>query len=518
MADDPGYRHLGDGYREGKLRRLHIYDVASGDILPVVTDSLDVRAAAWSPDGTHLVLSAKRRADLNRNLNTDLWLTGRDGQGLRLLTGNPGADDQPVWMADGRVAYLRATDPLWESAPRAVAILDPDMGEDGGLERRAEGFDNMVRRLAVMKERIFVTGANRGCLDVFEVLGNEVRPLTAGGHDFWSLRVSGGRLVMTGAGQTLPGAIFTLDVQATGEKPRTPDVLVDPNRQWRQRVGLVDPEPFRVEVDGRPIEGWYFRPPALDPGCRAPLVLSIHGGPEWMYGGYFLPEFHILPTYGYGVLIANPTGSSGYGYAFQNGVRGDWVGRPARELLACVDFAVARGWADSTALAVMGGSYGGHLAAALTTQTDRFKAAAVDRMFPDLVAFWGTTDEKWFPEWEFFGRPWEPRAREVYRRNSPTLLVDRVTTPTLISHGMEDYRCLIAGAEMWFSSLQALGVPSRFIRFLHEGHGIRDPRDQVFYQRQLLAFFDRHVLGLAVGDEAEDPGTDDETESFPRNE
>ena len=37
-----------------------------------------------------------------------------------------------------------------------------------------------------------------------------------------------------------------------------------------------------------------------------------------------------------------------------------------------------------------------------------------------LIAFWGTTDEKWFPEWEFLGRPWDPTAREIYLRNSPS--------------------------------------------------------------------------------------------------
>jgi dipeptidyl aminopeptidase/acylaminoacyl peptidase len=259
-------------------------------------------------------------------------------------------------------------------------------------------------------------------------------------------------------------------------------------------VGLTPPENFTVQVDGHRIEGWYFAPEGLAPGQRAPVVLSIHGGPEWMYGGYFLPEFHILPSFGYGVLIANPVGSLGYGTRFQQDIRHDWVDRPAREVLACVDFAVEKGWADPERLAVMGGSFGGHLAAELTTQTDRFKAAAIDRMYPDHLTFWGTTDEKWFPEWEFGGRPWDPGAREIYERNSPWMRVDRVTTPTLISHGHLDYRCLAAGGQMWFSALQARGIPSRFIRFENEGHGIRHPGNQVFYQHQLLSWFETHLL------------------------
>jgi dipeptidyl aminopeptidase/acylaminoacyl peptidase len=219
-----------------------------------------------------------------------------------------------------------------------------------------------------------------------------------------------------------------------------------------------------------------------------------------MYGGYFLPEFHVLPRFGYGVVVANPVGSIGYGRAFQEAIRGDWVERPSREVLACVDLAVAEGWADPERLAVMGGSYGGLLGAELTTRTGRFQAAALDRMFPDQVAFWGTTDEKWFPEWEFGGRPWEPQARAVYERNSPFVRVDRVATPTLVSHGLRDYRCLIAGAEMWFSALRARGVPCRFLRFTEEGHGIRGLENQIFYLEEVLNWFDRYVLGHANGE------------------
>lgn len=75
---------------------------------------------------------------------------------------------------------------------------------------------------------------------------------------------------------------------------------------------------------------------------------------------------------------------------------------------------------------------------------------------------------------------------------------------------MRDYRCLIAGAEMWFSALKSRGVPVRFIRFETEGHGIRDPRNIAFYNEQVLDWFDRHVR--EAGDAAEPvevtPGND----------
>jgi len=364
----------------------------------------------------------------------------------------------------------------------------------GDITLHGESFDDYITRWVYYRGGFYVVGANRGCLDLFRVDGGRRQQITRTGHDFWSVQMAGHRAVFSGTSQTVPGAIFMVDMAEKVKGPHLVHVVVDPNEAWPARNHLTEPERFTVTVDGREIEGWFFKPADLAPDQTVPVVLSIHGGPEWMYGGYFLPEFHILPRFGYGVIIANPTGSMGYGTEFMAGIRHDWVDRPGRELMACVDLAIEQGWADPDRLAVMGGSYGGHLGAALTTQSDRFRAAALDRMYPETRTFWGTTDEKWFPEWEFGGKPWEPDAREIYRRNSPWEMVDKVTTPTLVSQGHRDFRCLAAGGQMWFSALQSRGVPSRFIRFETEGHGIRDARNRVFYQHQLLEWFDTHVL------------------------
>ncbi len=495
VADGIGYRHLEEGYRQGQMRQLFVMDLANGETRRLVDAQLDVQAVDWSPDSRRLVFEAKAAEDLGWNLNSDLWIVARQGGELRRITGNPGADRAPRWYADESIAYMRATDPIWESAPNLIAVVTPDAGDSGKMKLHGEGFDRLFFRWTEADGKFYVLGANRGCLDLYRLEGDRYEQLTDWGHDFWNVEVSGYRAVLYGAGQTQPGALFTVDLGEKKKGPHRPHLIVDPNAEWRRQVGLVEPEPFTVEVDGRSIEGWYFKPEYLEKGEKVPVVLSIHGGPEWMYGGYFLPEFHILPRFGYGVVIANPTGSMGYGHEFRMGVRGDWAGRPAREVLACLDQAVAEGWADPDRMAVMGGSYGGYLGAALTTQTDRFRAAALDRMYLDQISFWGTTDEKWFPEWEFGGKPWEPAARKIYLANSPSEKVHKVNTPTLISQGLLDYRCLIAGAEMWFSALQSRGVPSRFIRFENEGHGIRRPVNKVFYYNQLLDWFDEHVLG-----------------------
>ncbi len=487
VADHLGWRHLELGEREGSLRQLHLVDLRTGDDVAIPMPDLDVREVAWSPDGKHLVVSAKRVRDLGRILDTELLIVDRDGRHRRRLTRNPGPDHHAVWYAPERIAYQTHPDSLHESEPSQLAVVDARTGAE--VARHLTGFDDCVWGIWQHAGRFYARGAHRGTAAIFAVTDGGVRQLTPQGWNCWDIRFGGDRAVFWAHSFDSPGAIFELDLQS-GEVTE----LLDPNARWIERVGLIEPQPFTVMVAGREIEGWVFLPPGHEDDQRWPTVLSIHGGPEWMYGGYFLPELHVLPSFGYAVLAANPTGSTGYGRAFLEDIQGDWIGRPARELMAVVDHAIVEGWSDPDLLAVMGGSYGGHLAAALTTQTDRFRAAACDRMYPQTVAFWGATDEKWFPEWEFGGRPFDPEAAPTYAANDPFARIARVRTPTLLSHGEHDHRCPEDGTIAWHSALTSLGVPSRLLRFHDESHGIRNVDNQVFYLHQLLAWFETYVL------------------------
>ena len=277
---------------------------------------------------------------LGRTLNTDLWVVDLEGGAPARLTDQPGPDDQPLWRSDGRLAWLRRESPLWESAPAVIAVtkrpVRPDDTDDrdgpaGAADRLLIGddeidvhgraWDNFFWRYAWSGEDFYILGTSHGCIDLVRLDGDDCEILTDTLHDFWSIQIAGDRAVLAGAGQTLPGAIFLVDLDDR-DRLRAPRLLVDPNQTWRRRVGLVEPEPFSLEVGGRTVAGWFFKPAFLEPGEKIPTVLSIHGGPQWMYGGYFLPEFHILPSFGYGVIAANPTGSTGYGYDFQQGCRG----------------------------------------------------------------------------------------------------------------------------------------------------------------------------------------------------
>ena len=51
---------------------------------------------SWSPDGSHIVFSSDRGG------NTDLYVIGADGRGLRQLTVHDSIDSHPTWSQMAR--------------------------------------------------------------------------------------------------------------------------------------------------------------------------------------------------------------------------------------------------------------------------------------------------------------------------------------------------------------------------------------------------------------------------------
>jgi dipeptidyl aminopeptidase/acylaminoacyl peptidase len=119
-------------------------------------------------------------------------------------------------------------------------------------------------------------------------------------------------------------------------------------------------------------------------------------------------------------------------------------------------------------MGVTGGSYGGFMTAWITTKTDRFKAAQVDRMISDWTYWYGASDVQGLTEFEFIGKPWENFA--MYDTLSPIRRVNRVKTPTLIVQSEEDFRTPMGNAELWFMALKKQGVPVELVRYPRSTH------------------------------------------------
>ena len=269
------------------------------------------------------------------------------------------------------------------------------------------------------------------------------------------------------------------------------------NQELLDEIDFFVPQAFEApSPEGHSVPCFALLPPDWheNPTPR-PTILYIHGGPHLMYAHTLFHEYQALAAAGYVIVYPNPRGSKGYGEAWTGGIKGDW-GPPAHaDVLACVDYAITQGWADSKRLGVAGGSYGGYLTGWVVGHTDRFAAAVAERGVFNLVSMAGTCDFVWTDRGYFDANTWDDPAD--YVRNSPLTYAGSITTPLLIVHSEGDQRCPIEQAEQLFAALKRQKKAVVFLRYGAESnHGLSrggPPDLRLDRQRRLHAWFDQYL-------------------------
>jgi len=262
------------------------------------------------------------------------------------------------------------------------------------------------------------------------------------------------------------------------------------------QIRLAEVESIRFKSkDGVEVGGFIYKPPAFTAGLRYPTLLRIHGGPVSQFDRSFNFEAQLLAAHGYLVVTANPRGSSGYGQAFSQAIFADWGNKDYEDVMAAVDYAISKGYADPNRLGVGGWSYGGILTNYVITKTDRFKAAITGASEVLYVANYGHDHYQRLWEQEM-GLPWE--NRELWERLSPFNSVQKIVTPTLIMGGEKDWNVPIINSEQLYQALKRLGRTTQLVVYPGEFHGISKPSYQKDRFERYLAWYDKFVKGEAT--------------------
>lgn len=137
-------------------------------------------------------------------------------------------------------------------------------------------------------------------------------------------------------------------------------------------------------VDGESVGGVLYLP-ARTP---APVVVDLHGGPATRADrrcDYEVLHALALVERGYAVYRPNYRGSTGYGRAFREAVRGDWGGIEQADIRQAGEWARRQPWADGSRVGLLGQSYGGFsVLFQLTTNAETWDAGVAWNGFDDL--------------------------------------------------------------------------------------------------------------------------------------
>jgi len=260
-------------------------------------------------------------------------------------------------------------------------------------------------------------------------------------------------------------------------------------------------EPVSFEaLDGLKIQGYLTRP---TPDARnVPMVLVIHGGPYLRDEWGFNPTHQWLANRGYAVLSINYRGSTGFGKAFVIAADREWGGKMHDDLVAGVNWAVARGIADPKRVGFFGASYGGYAALTAATKTPEVFACIVDIYgIANLLTFMAAIPPYWAPSFSVWknrlGDPDTEEGRAFLRERSPLTHIDRAFRPILIVQGLEDVRVTRAESEQMVAVLRRRNVPVTYVIFPDEGHGFAKPQNQIAFRAVTEAFLAKHLGGAA---------------------
>ena len=451
---------------------------------------------AWAPDGRSIAFSSNRSKDPDENDNTDIWVVDAQGGEPRRLTNDQGSDDNPVFSPDGqRIAYVHMPEnPPIYATPRVQIIpvsssapVAAPRDITGKLDRHVSG----APRWASDGKSVYTALVDSGRTPLVQVTLDGARTTVHDG-DVSDFEIAGDHAVLTASTPTRPDEI--LAVPLTGSQAAR--ALTRVNEDVLSKLDFKPAEEVHFKsADGTPIEGWVIKPPGFDSKTSYPLILRIHGGPVSQYTDSFYFEHQYLASLGYVVLITNPRGSNGYGEAFCRAIFADWGNKDYQDVMAGVDHLLTTGYIDAKKLGVGGWSYGGIMTNYTITKTTRFAAATSGAGAVDMFSNFGTDDLRlwWIRE---LGLPW--RNLDLYRKLSPLMSIEKVTTPTLIMVGDRDYRVPLPQSEQLYVALRSLGKPAALVVYPEQSHGISRPSYQVDRFRRYGLWYDKYILGKDV--------------------
>ncbi|MFA9199278.1 MAG: prolyl oligopeptidase family serine peptidase, partial [Aquirufa sp.] len=254
--------------------------------------------------------------------------------------------------------------------------------------------------------KLYFTAQNQGGapLYVFDLSTKQVKQLTDNNTGILGFDVTTSGFVYAKTGIENPSEIY---LQST-DSERTFTSL---NTGWLASKSIVRPDKHSfTNSKGQKVDYWVMKPADYESGKKYPVVLEIHGGPSAMWGtgeASMWHEFQYYAAKGMGVVYANPRGSGGYGSDFLAANVKDWGAGPTADVMKALDLTLAEGWADTTQLAVTGGSYAGYLVSWIVGHTNRFKVACAQRGVYELSTFMGEGNAWRLVPNYFGGYPWE---------------------------------------------------------------------------------------------------------------
>lgn len=456
-----------------------------------------------SPDGEWLAWLSWDHPNMPWD-GTELWCAAIDEDGSlsepELIAG--GRDEsifQPEWSPRGMLHFVSDRTGWWnlfrvaDGQIGAVHLMEAEFG----LPQWVLG----MRRYGFVLDGAIVTIYTEGGVDRVGLLsGGILKPVHTPFDTFGtSVAICGDDLYVTAGSVSDPMAVVRIDVdtEAVATIKSSVDTDLDP-------AMMSHPEPIEFTTsDGAVAYGFYYPPRNPDfvgpRDERPPLLVLSHGGPTARTTQELDLGIQFWTSRGFAVVDVNYRGSSGYGRAYRNALRGKWG---VCDLDDCINAALHladEGHVDGDRMAIRGGSAGGYTTLCALAFSDVFAAGASYFGVGDLAALATDTHKFEARYLDSLIGPY-PEAADVYEARSPLANVDGFSCPVILLQGLDDQVVPPAQAEEIVAALDANGIPHAYITFAGEGHGFRRA-ENIERSREAELYFYSQVFDFDPADQ-----------------
>ncbi|MFV1963453.1 MAG: alpha/beta hydrolase family protein, partial [Acidimicrobiia bacterium] len=406
---------------------------------------------------------------------------------------------QPEWSPSGVLHFVSDRTGWWNlyhltgEGPKVLHTMDAEFGlPQWGFGMRRYGF--------VTGDRVVAIYSDSG-LDRLGIIDGETLSPVQTPYDLFRpwLGIDGDTLYTVAGSADIPLAVVAIDVNTGGV-----EVVRESFELPMDRTSISKPKPINFPTTGNETVHAFYYPP-FNPGAGAPedekpplLVLS-HGGPTSAASSELDLGIQFWTSRGFAVVDVNYRGSTGYGRAYRDALRGQWGVADLDDCVSAALYLVDQGLADVERLAIRGGSAGGYTTLCALTFSDVFSAGASYFGVGDLAALATETHKFESRYLDSLIGPY-PEMAGLYEGRSPVHHLDELDCPVILFQGLDDRVVPPAQAEHVVAALDERGVPHAYLAFEGEGHGFRKAQN---IERSLEAelYFYSRVFGFDPADD-----------------
>jgi dipeptidyl aminopeptidase/acylaminoacyl peptidase len=416
---------------------------------------------------------------------TELWVgrvaaDGVIGEKRKVTGGEVESVLQPEWSPDG-VLYFVSDRSGWWNIYRVVG--DPLSGAESeavySLPAEFGGAQWSFRpsRYAFASAKRLVCSYHRNGSASLAAVDLDTLAVTAIPIEFTeiaSVRADADHVYFVGASPAHFPAIVRL-TPSSGRAEVLKTSSTEDVEAYRGHLSMAQPIEFPTE-SGQTAFGLFYPPVNSDFTAPAdelpPLIVRSHGGPTSAFSSALDWSVQYWTSRGFAVLNVNYGGSTGYGRAYRERLRGQWGIVDTDDCVNGAKYLAAGGKVDGKRMAIRGGSAGGYTTLCALTFRDVFATGASYYGVSDPEALARDTHKFESRYLDGLIGPY-PERRDLYVARSPVHFADRLSVPVVFFQGAEDAIVPPNQAEAMVAALKAKGLPFQYLLFDGEQHGFR---------------------------------------------